>query len=178
MGASAEKLGELIPSSYYDLVARVIPGIATIIGILWGVQYPLASVKSTTGLGDGALLLAGLGCGYIAGLLLTTVAAPIFAGPAWLLGKYCGTVRRYSHTLLWARIDKIDRKNPKAGATLAKMAAEVTLCQNLFTGSLIMLCVSTRRVSVLWVTTILILLALTVVHRVVILVRRLDSLEQ
>ena len=177
MGDPVEKLGELIPSSYYDLVARVLPGIATIIGTLWGVQHPLASVKVATGLGDGALLVAGLGCGYIAGLLLTSLAAPLFAGLAWLLGKYFQNVRQYSHARLWSRIDKIDRKYPVAAATLAKMAAEVTLCQNLFAGSLIVFGVSTRRIPVLWVATTLVLLAFTVVYRAVVLVRRLDSLE-
>jgi hypothetical protein len=138
-------LAELIPTAYYDLIARVCAGAPLLVLLLWG-RRELSDYFPPKG-GAGFLLL--LGAGYLAGLLLTTFStlwSMIFGLPVWvMLHQPIGEFLKGRTS----RNDKIAEKNKEAGTTLAKMQAEATLCQNLLTAFLLLIIVKAEHNS--WV---------------------------
>jgi hypothetical protein len=122
-----EGLGKIIPSVYYDLIARVGSGVPFLAVLLWGHRGSFGEVTW-------AKLTLVLGAGYIVGLVLTPLS--------FLWGVLQLLMRRVLKMPTWKwregphLSDLISAKNKEAGATLAKMQAEAILCQNLFTAFL------------------------------------------
>jgi hypothetical protein len=92
-------------------------------------------------------LLLLVGAGYVAGLLLTPLSlllAPIDLLIMRVLRIHIGDWRRGL-----SRNDEVAAKDKDAGATLAKMQAESTLCKNLFSAFLLLIILNdTHRVTV------------------------------
>lgn len=128
----------LIPSLYYDLIARVIPGCALI--LLWA---PHAFSELLDKSSSAALVLL-LVLGYLIGMLLTAISI-VWSTPVLILAAFPCTrsalVLKESRLLkalveLGTRNDAIAIRNPEAGVTLAKMQAETMLGKNLLTAYL------------------------------------------
>lgn len=118
-----QELGKVIPSIYYDLIARVCSGIPFLAILLWeriDAFGELTWVKLT-------LLV---GAGYVAGLLLTPLSRLWLPLELLLLKILRIPIDDWRRGL--PRNDEIAARDQQAGATLAKMQAEATLCQNLF----------------------------------------------
>lgn len=133
---SLSSLGKLIPSVYYDLIARICPGVGFLLALLWHKIHIFDGLVSNAWIAFFILL----GAGYIAGLVLTALSSVYFFSVGWLL-------RRCLHVPLddWHGNDKISKENPEVGMTLAKMGAEETLAQNLLIGFIILWIVNGRR---------------------------------
>jgi len=126
---SLSSLGQLIPSVFYDLIARVCPGVAFLVALFWHKRHAIEHLVHNAWVGFFLLL----GAGYIAGLLLTTLSLlwTVLIG----LPIQCAFNIRINE---WSRNDEIAEVNPEAGTTLAKMQAEATLAQNLLTGFVVL----------------------------------------
>jgi hypothetical protein len=128
-----EGLGKIIPSAYYDLIARVCSGVPFLAILLWEHRGSFGDVTW-------AKLTLVLGVGYIVGLVLTPLS--------FLWGLLQLLVRRVLKMPAWKwregpqLSDLISAKNKEAGATLAKMQAEAILCQNLFTAFLLLIIIN------------------------------------
>jgi hypothetical protein len=118
-----EALGKIVPSMYYDLIARVCSGLPFLVALLWDRKDMIGELTWVK-------LILALGAGYIAGLLLTPLSLPW--GLVHLLVRLILKMRikdwQYGLTLY----DAILVKDKEAGGTLVKMQAEAVLCQNLF----------------------------------------------
>lgn len=133
-------IGEVIPSVYYDLIARVAAGVPfVLLGACEanGIAHQWKDTVGTTGL----LLLMLVGS-YLVGLLLSSFSG-IFDLPVRLfmrkrLGLGQESLEDDSYTVVrW--MNDICVEDKEAGATLVKMMAEKTLCQNLLAGFLIVI---------------------------------------
>jgi hypothetical protein len=127
-------IGNLIPSLYYDLIARVCAGVPFLGVLLWDYRGKFGSVTWSK-------LTLLLGAGYVLGLILTPLSAP------WDLVQLL--VRKVLKTPFdWKEGasggDEVDKKDKAAGATIAKMQAEAVLCQNLFTAFLVLVIINTE----------------------------------
>lgn len=123
-------LGNAIPSLYYDVIGRVVPGTAF-----------LMSWRNVRGHldGDASHILLLVGFGYIVGMLMTpcyyVLTAPIVG--SWKLLNYL-----FRNNKKWKipenrggrGNDVVGLARPDLGATLAKMQAEAVLCANLAAG--------------------------------------------
>lgn len=139
MGSLAEKVPEVLPSFYYDLVARLVPGTAVVLlSTYLGLPGTDGLVKADLLSGVGILLLLGLG--YLVALLLTPLGTLL----GLLISRIANVSRNDKITLdeLWTLVDSLQSTNPSAATTLSKMAAEVTLCENLLAGLLAILAVA------------------------------------
>jgi hypothetical protein len=167
-------LGKIIPSIYYDLIARVCAGVAFVTVLLWDHRSLLGDVTW-------AKITLLLGAGYIVGLVITPLSLP------W--GLFQLLVRRMLKMPDWdwhegpSLSDQITARDKQAGGTLGKMQAESVLCENLFSGfllltilnisfplTLIRLCGNGCR------TMIFVLLAICSIHRIVAYVIRENRL--
>jgi hypothetical protein len=120
------KAAEVIPSFYYDIIARIVPGAATIIGVAWTLKTHVVPKE-----GGGWVLLAG--AGYIVGLLLSVIST-ILVNIVTLLP---GWRHRYSDGAIWQGIWQ--RRNDPDAPVVIKMAAESTSAENLLVGGLLVL---------------------------------------
>jgi hypothetical protein len=121
------KAAEVIPSFYYDIIARIVPGAATIIGVAWALNIHVVPEEG----GGGWVLLAG--AGYIVGLLLSVIST-ILVNIVTLLP---GWRHRYSDGAIWQGIWQ--RRNDPDAPVVIKMAAESTSAENLLVGGLLVL---------------------------------------
>jgi len=119
------KAAEVIPSFYYDIIARIIPGAATIVGVAWVLRR---DVKPA---GTDWIILAG--AGYVVGLLLS-VGSTVLVNLVTLLP---GWHHRYSDRAIWRGIWQ--RRNHPDASIVVKMAAEATSAENLLVGGLVVL---------------------------------------
>jgi len=139
-------LAGLVPSIYYDLIARVASGAALISVLSW---TPDHSIRANVSFSSLTLLL---GAGYIVGLVLTPVASVISSLVAWCLRTKLELPGDSSFlatsTMIAARNDQVAMRNAEAGVTLAKMQAESTLCCNLFAAFILLVVVNAAVVDV------------------------------
>lgn len=119
------KAAEVIPSFYYDIIARIIPGVATIVGVAWVLKR---DVKPA---GTDWIFLGG--AGYVVGLLLS-VGSTVLVNVVTLLP---GWHHRYSDRAIWRGIWQ--RRNYPDASIVVKMAAEATSAENLLVGGLVVL---------------------------------------
>jgi hypothetical protein len=135
---SSTSLGSVwavVPSIYYDLIARVAPGALFLLSI--DDARTLITLPS-----DGLRWVLVLGSSYVAGLVLTPLSDLVIA-PVWGL---CNVplVRQWLDIPGGARVprcanDVIEAVRPELGSTLAKMQAETVLCGNLAAGYALLL---------------------------------------
>jgi hypothetical protein len=121
-----ESLGKVIPSMYYDLIARVCVGVPFLVMLLWNPDISLDEITW-----EKLVLL--FGAGYITGLVLTSltfVFVPVDLAIA---------VSLKIHINNWQWTDEISARDKDMGATLAKMHAEKMLCQSLFCAFLLLI---------------------------------------
>src|SRR5271169_1020645 len=81
-GLDLKSAGEIIPSLYYDLIARVCAGVPFVLLLVYWNEEDVRGLSSMFGSSGAALLVVLFG--YLAGLLLTPLSG-LFAGPIQLL---------------------------------------------------------------------------------------------
>lgn len=127
-----EKLSSFIPSFYYDVIARIIPGGALLAAIAWQRGAITMDLKDAQ-FGAGAAFLA---ASYVVGMILTTGA--ILIDRIW---DFCANRHwlkiNYTPAAIALAIDKIRRHAPSLGTDLYKTFAEVTCLENLLVAALI-----------------------------------------
>jgi hypothetical protein len=153
-----EQLGSAIPSLYYDLIARVVPGL-TLLGIAYlGTPQRSHVAAAAARFDSAAAILATIILAYVVGILVTPLGSLIFEAPGILAARRRPELKKYASDRLWLIIDTVETKNASVASTLAKMAAEVTLCQNILAGTFVLLLIPTVRhqfsawMIVLWLT--------------------------
>jgi hypothetical protein len=133
-------LGNVIPSLYYDLIARVCSGVPFLVLLLWAQRQSFENLVSKSWIGFFLLL----GAGYLAGLLLTPLSflwnVLIGLPTRIILGIPFAELRRQ-----WSRNDEIAAADKEAGTTLAKMEAEATLCQNLLSAFVVLIIANEKK---------------------------------
>ena len=139
-------LMNFIPSAYYDLIARVCPGIAFWVAI-W-IQAPLIpglNLKQPALEISGPILFILLLLSYVSGIVLTgfcviwdfvsLICLTRTMQMRKLLGlKGLDTKFTDRWTIIAKRIDEVIKEDENAGRILVKAMAEVSLCQNLLSG--------------------------------------------
>jgi hypothetical protein len=183
----AKELAGLVPSVYYDLIARVLAGAPFALAIAWTEREDLIKVKDVPGAGS-LLILLPAGASYLCGILLTPICGwtglPVqmlfsskFDGHWWMPISVSRTVSDW--------LDEVGLWNPSIGATLAKMQAEAVLCENLCGGYLLALAASgpllsfkSLDVPVPVLVTLGILLFVAVCHRETVFLYRLVSYHE
>jgi hypothetical protein len=154
--AKKDDVSGLVPEIYYDLIARIAPGVLTTIALL-APHYE--EIQRTTGLKLTELSFTAIfflvGFGYIVGHLLTTISLAInfiICEPYLLYLRWKGkppvpTSLRYpfhsNNTLaifseLYERIDLISKKDRSGGVILKKMEAGSALTDNLVSGWIVL----------------------------------------
>ncbi|MEA2561408.1 MAG: hypothetical protein QOH06_2912 [Acidobacteriota bacterium] len=145
------KLGSVISSLYYDLIARVCAGVPLLALLFWQRREFFTLLVHSPAV---AFLLL-LGAGYIAGLLLTPFSFvwsfPLlpFFNARFGLPKASISIDQFKAetsassgaALMSTRNDRVAAIDPAAGATLAKMQAEAILCKNLTTAFVLLVVV-------------------------------------
>jgi len=151
MGAELSSLLNFIPSAYYDLIARVCPGMAFWVALSCKMDFiisfspdkPQASVS-------GADLFILILLSYVSGIVLTGFcviwdAISIFILQRAPFGTALTLANTATFTQRWKQvsvsIDQVSQANDTAGRILVKVMAEVTLCQNLLTGLIVLACI-------------------------------------
>jgi hypothetical protein len=120
MAEGFSKIGEVIPSVFYDLIARIMPGTTVVVTVSYlNRQTFHPDVDRIERI---ALII---GAGYVVGLLLSAIST----GLLWLLTRH-GKLRPYADESFWAKIKKY-QGDRELSALLAKMVAESTCCENL-----------------------------------------------
>src|SRR5207244_231542 len=129
-----------------------------------------------------------IGASYVTGILLNALGALLFDVPLEILSRIFVRARGISPNTLWDELDMLESKSERHGATLFKIEAEATLCQNLFAAflALVILRVSGHvpyapslvdpHNQITWVVGLLILGA--AIHRTAVVFRRLRSFRQ
>jgi len=120
-----EKASEIVPSSYYDLIARVVPGCVAIAAAGW--VFPALAIQPD----NATKLLLLVGAGYVVGVWLSSVSTLLLLPLQWIPG-----LDRYSDRAVWAGIRR--RAAHVDGSTVIKMAAECTAAENLFVVALLL----------------------------------------
>lgn len=148
-------LMNFVPSAYYDLIARVCPGMAFWVAIASMKFHAATTTESTKIINElsGPQLFVLLILSYISGIALTGFSVVWDAISIWIL-KFNSTVadkifsssnNGWKFTDLWGatslKIDQVLKKSDEAGRLLFKGLAEVTLCQNLLTGLIVLMCI-------------------------------------
>lgn len=186
----------LIPTLYYDLIARVCPGLALLCALL------LASGRQTEAReflrsGTAPELVFLLLLGYVAGISLTGVSALWDLSAIWLLdrldalpamGNKCFPEMKVIDKVkvFVQRADYVSLTSEAAGRTLGKMYAEVALAQNLLTGILVVMLFllandgwqSFDRAGMRYAIAIAVLLFLSMLYRQAAFLSRLDALQE
>jgi hypothetical protein len=145
---SLSGLAGFVPTAYYDLIARVCPGVAFWVALSF--KSPLFGNFGATKDLSGTSLFILLLLAYLSGIVLT--------GFSWIWDRLCfylltrdkvlsehlGLPHRKKSsfaaqwTLIGRNIDEVAKASPEAGKTLVKGLAEVTLCENLLTGLIVL----------------------------------------
>jgi hypothetical protein len=174
MSDALDTITKTVPTLYYDLIARFVPGAASLGVLIWLSPYTLHDVERFTHLSGGAFIGALVGAGYLYGLLLT----PLGGIPEFLLQVSGKSFEHYSPAWIWNCVDAIGVQKEEAAAVFGKMAAEVTLCENLLAGVTLAALLNAPRVD--WCPTLawLVLLALNVAMRMVVFVKRLERVAK
>jgi len=141
MADTLDKISEIVPTLYYDLIARFVPGAATLGAYLYFAHQSLHELERNTHLTGAAFIAVLIGGSYLLGLVLTPIGTVSGALFAKLANAYTRS-NRYRIDEVWKKVDELARKDPAAAPIFGKMAAEVTLCENLFAGVLIVVLIS------------------------------------
>jgi hypothetical protein len=182
-------VGSVIPSVYYDLIARIGPGVPLVILLAWDSKNELSWLEDV--LGSAGVILLVIMAGYLVGLLLTPASGVLCAIPILIIRQFMRRAIGLSDYRFWDilgvsgkisdRTDAVGLWNKDAGLTLAKMSAEAILCQNLLFG--LLLAVLAHQLGFLGLSTlgsiatetkvlVAVLLVISVIHRNIVYLRR------
>ncbi|MEW8632331.1 MAG: hypothetical protein AB2591_20245 [Candidatus Thiodiazotropha sp.] len=170
---------KISPIGLYDLLARVLPGAALILALFWAREQPIDKFVNSVGIPDsiGTYLLL-LGASFIVGILLSSIAGAIFEIFLQAISKIHSPLVAYTANDYWRRMDIVGRREAGPGEVLAKIAAEVTMCEGLIVGTTLVLVVSSRPIPLEASAWTLGILMLIWVVRIVALIHRIDSYER
>lgn len=151
MGAELSSLLNFIPSAYYDLIARVCPGLAFWVTLSYKMDLIIrfSPSKPQTSIAGADLFILIL-LSYVSGIVLTGFCVIWDAISIFILERvrFCSALNLASaatFTQRWKQvsvsIDQVSKANDSAGRILVKAMAEVTLCQNLLTGLIVLACI-------------------------------------
>nr|BFD41216.1 hypothetical protein FFPRI1PSEUD_27150 [Pseudomonas sp. FFPRI_1] len=146
-GGGLTSIMNVVPSVYYDLIARICPGMAFWIALSF--KYPIlpgVEQQDVPSAITGALLIMLVILSYVSGIvfsgfavlwdLLSIAVLTCTRNMTELLGL--NSRQPLPFTRKWKivskNIDQVAKANEGAGKVLVKAMAEVTLCQNLLTG--------------------------------------------
>ncbi|HSI46833.1 MAG TPA: hypothetical protein VLA61_01025 [Ideonella sp.] len=146
-------LMNFVPSAYYDLIARVCPGMAFWVALSFKASLisgvnPKALIEFS-----GAMLFVLIALSYVSGIVLTgfTVVwdwvSLMCLSTTKMMRKHLGleAPRSTPFSSRWKavslHIDAVVKEDDGAGRVLVKAMAEVTLCQNLLSGLLVLACI-------------------------------------
>lgn len=148
-----DKVTEVVPEVFYDLIARIAPGMLFLLGAIHFLDpdVSLPVWKIVTEHVMWALFIGG----YVVGLLLAQgsvilfdflISLPVNALLKWGAARP-GRLARFGDWMggqigdqhLVPRIDRIAARSAESGKVLRKMLAEKVLIENLLTGSLVMI---------------------------------------
>lgn len=146
ISSELSSLLNFIPSAYYDLIARVCPGLAFWVALFYQMKFIGTSDKPLASL-SGADLFILVVLSYVSGIVLTGfclfwdwLSMFILAFPpvrkTLNLSASTTFFQRWKHVLF--SMDQVSKENDSAGRVLVKAMAEVTLCQNLLTGLIVL----------------------------------------
>ncbi|MEF7615339.1 hypothetical protein V4F39_15580 [Aquincola sp. MAHUQ-54] len=142
----APSLADIVPTVYYDLIARVCPGAAFWITLSL-VSPEVQRVFSVEKIGGTSLVLLIL-LSYLAGIVLSgfclvwdAISYRLLSAPGWLssplgLRSSHGLARQWQ--LVAQKMEAIAKASHDPGRIVTKALAEVTLCQNLLTGLVVL----------------------------------------
>lgn len=138
LGIPFKEIGDLVPSVYYDLIARVSSGFPLVALILYEHKPAVQVLKELVG--GGGIALVVLMMSYLVGILLTPLGniLDLLVRIAWKNhhGLSECSVIKFDEKLALQR-EQIDGMDKDAGRTLAKMLAEKTLSQNILASFLV-----------------------------------------
>jgi hypothetical protein len=151
-GASGlTSLMNFVPSAYYDLIARICPGMAFWIALSFKMSiFPEISRKTTVDELTGTTLIILIILSYVSGIAFTGfcivwdwISIPIITTTK-LMKSHLGldqpdTPFTSKWKMISRKIDEVIKESDGAGKVLTKAMAEVTLCQNLLTGLVVLL---------------------------------------
>ncbi|RON24575.1 hypothetical protein BK660_02575 [Pseudomonas brassicacearum] len=151
MGSELSSLLNFIPSAYYDLIARVCPGMAFWVTLSYKMDFIISfsPEKPQTSV-SGADLFILILLSYVSGIVLTGFCVIWDAVSIFILERapFCTALNlanAATFTQRWKQvsvsIDQVSQANDTAGRILVKAMAEVTLCQNLLTGLIVLACI-------------------------------------
>lgn len=151
IGQELSSLLNFIPSAYYDLIARVCPGLAFWVALSYEMNFLISYSpdKSQASISGGSLIILIL-LSYVSGIVMTGFciiwdAISIFIlerapfSPTLNLDSAATFAQRWKQ--ISVNIDQVCKANDAAGRILVKAMAEVTLCQNLLTGLIVLACI-------------------------------------
>jgi hypothetical protein len=147
MGAELSSLLNFIPSAYYDLIARVCPGMAFWVALAYKMDFIITPSKPNA-LASGADLFILILLSYVSGIVLTGFCVIWDAISIFILERvpFCKVLNLdngATFTQRWKQvsvhIDQVGKANDTAGRILVKAMAEVTLCQNLLSGLIVLM---------------------------------------
>lgn len=143
-----------IPSAYYDLIARVCPGMAFWLAIAYAGKLAVGPSNETLWQWmnslSGAMLFILIAMSYMSGIVLTCTTLVWDLLSFFLLSRNkrlrqhldlippCGGGFMEIWKAVSIRIDKVEKADSDAGRVLGKAMAEVTLCQNLLSALFIL----------------------------------------
>ncbi|MBZ5525676.1 MAG: hypothetical protein LAP21_25930 [Acidobacteriia bacterium] len=180
----AKDLGSVIPSFYYDLIARVSAGVPFLVVLLLDDKACFKPPDPSVG----AILALAFG-GYLVGLILSSFSGVFLALIKLVLNIIPLAKSRFSNPQLLSLNsplvdDALGIKDKEAGATLAKVAAELVLSQNMLLGFTVLLVIqslghpiylissaSSGLLLVIWI-----MLLVVVVHRSLVYLIRFDRM--
>lgn len=124
-------LGGIVPSVYYDLIARVCGGAPFLALVLSGQGDSLR--KAADFLGTAGVMLGAVLGAYVIGMLLTAVSLIVCSPINVIVNRWYGFRAQERNE----KADRVDKLDSAMGGTLLKMAAEEVLCQNLLSGFIV-----------------------------------------
>jgi hypothetical protein len=154
-------LMNFVPSAYYDLIARVCPGMAFWIAISFKMPFLMGHQPAAPGhmpamaLSDisGPMLFVLVVLSYVSGIVLTGFSivwdwiSLLCLSPSATMREHLGltapkgTPFSSRWKLVSSQIDAVVKRDDGAGRVLIKAMAEVTLCQNLLSGLFVLACI-------------------------------------
>jgi hypothetical protein len=130
-----EKGASVVPTLYYDIIARIIPGSAFIAAVSWDKSHAVPEWINAGQVGSGLLFVC---FSYLAGMLLTSISVLLFDLAIWqLLSIFIPGL--WSPWAISENIDELSATKPAAAAELLKMFGEATLFENALAGVIVCL---------------------------------------
>ena len=141
-GDSLSSLMNVIPSVYYDLIARICPGMAFWVALSF--ISPVFRKLADLGTFSAASLFVLVVLSYLSGIVFTgfsivwdAFSLKLFSlskGMMEALGLKAKTKLREQWVIIADKMEAVAKESEDSGRTVTKALAEVALCQNLVTG--------------------------------------------